>query len=416
MRSGVPQSYSSSWRLWLFLWVSIILVSTSLSAPSQSALAAPCGPGTAYGAPVAGKIQITSAANLIYLSNTSSDWNRDFLQTVDIDLSSCEFTPIGTDLNKFTGNYDGGGHSVSNLLITSSAINEIGLFGFISGATIENLEVQGSINVANTNAYVGGVVGRALSSAGAESVVSKVKSEVNIQASTDNYIGGLVGELNGPGGSVRYSSYYGEITATGTWASIGGISGFGSAEISNSYALSSVAGGFNVGGINGHSTPIVSRSYAASAGSDRGISGSGLSGSSSGNFWDTEVSGTTTSQTGSSGKTTSEMKTLSTFQSASWGIVSAWEAWDPSNNKIWGICSSINGGYPYLLWEYQSDPCPSSGGGVGGGSGGGESPPLDPRQLAATGTNESSLVAIALFGVIAVFVGAMLVLSRRRTI
>jgi hypothetical protein len=28
---------------------------------------------------------------------------------------------------------------------------------------------------------------------------------------------------------------------------------------------------------------------------------------------------------------------------------------------VWGICSGVNGGYPFLLWEYSTDPCVSQG-------------------------------------------------------
>jgi hypothetical protein len=41
-------------------------------------------------------------------------------------------------------------------------------------------------------------------------------------------------------------------------------------------------------------------------------------------FWDVNTSGQTTSAGGGTGKTTAEMKTLSTFTSAGWDFTSVW--------------------------------------------------------------------------------------------
>ena len=55
-------------------------------------------------------------------------------------------------------------------------------------------------------------------------------------------------------------------------------------------------------------------------------------------FWDTETSGTTTSN-GGIGKTTAEMKVKSTFTDAGWSFP-----------YIWDVDSLVNDGYPYLNW------------------------------------------------------------------
>jgi outer membrane protein OmpA-like peptidoglycan-associated protein len=66
------------------------------------------------------------------------------------------------------------------------------------------------------------------------------------------------------------------------------------------------------------------------------------------------------------------MKSLSTF--VAWPIVDGWAAHAPNDTpaKIWGICSAVNDGYPFLLWEYATDPCtvaPPSNSGSGSSSG-----------------------------------------------
>lgn len=69
-------------------------------------------------------------------------------------------TPIGTISNVFAATFDGNNNTLSGLNI-SVAGNNVGLFGYISGATIKNLTVNGLVKGSQ---YVGGVVGYALNS------------------------------------------------------------------------------------------------------------------------------------------------------------------------------------------------------------------------------------------------------------
>lgn len=69
-------------------------------------------------------------------------------------------TPIGTNTHSFAGNFDGNYKAISGLNINKSG-NYIGLFGCVSGATIKNLTVNGSVKGSSN---VGGVVGYALNS------------------------------------------------------------------------------------------------------------------------------------------------------------------------------------------------------------------------------------------------------------
>ena len=162
----------------------------------------------------------------------------------------------------------------------------------------------------------------------------------------------------------------------------GGLAGYLSASVvRNSYALGDVTGVRKVGGLLGQwsSTAGIRDSFSRGAvvstsgtevggfiGADESINNySNLSDS----FWNTETSGQATSAGGSgvTGKTTTELTSLSTFNdtstvglNAAWDIVDGWEAFDADNNKVWGLCSGVNDGYPYLLWEYSSNPCPTN--------------------------------------------------------
>jgi hypothetical protein len=79
-------------------------------------------------------------------------------------------------------------------------------------------------------------------------------------------------------------------------------------------------------------------------------------------FWDTETSGRSSSDAGT-GRTTAQLTFLTTFtDTATTGLTTAWpivDGWAPyvAATRVWGICSDVNDGYPFLLWQFTSNPC-----------------------------------------------------------
>lgn len=73
-------------------------------------------------------------------------------------------------------------------------------------------------------------------------------------------------------------------------------------------------------------------------------------------FWD-QSRYTSVNARGGTALDTAQMTTLSTFTAANWPVVSGYQEFD-AGQREWGLCSGINGGYPFLLWEFSSDPCP----------------------------------------------------------
>lgn len=71
-----------------------------------------------------------------------------------------------------------------------------------------------------------------------------------------------------------------------------------------------------------------------------------------------EIAGTVA---GAAGEPTVNLQEREIFLHANWAVADGWEAFDPPA-AVWGICSRANGGYPFLLWEYDSDPCVASSG------------------------------------------------------
>lgn len=49
---------------------------------------------------------------------------------------------------------------------------------------------------------------------------------------------------------------------------------------------------------------------------------------------------------------------LTTTWTSAWPIAASWaDPADPGTTDAWGICPSVNGGNPFLLWEYGANPC-----------------------------------------------------------
>jgi hypothetical protein len=109
---------------------------------------------------------------------------------------------------------------------------------------------------------------------------------------------------------------------------------------------------------------VVKDSYAAGKVTGRSGTTGGLIGAQAPNgvtlavsasFWDTSTSEQQNSLGEGSqaavGLPTDEMQTLSTFSDAGWEIIDNWD--DDQGTPDWGLRRTVNGGYPFLLWEYD---------------------------------------------------------------
>ena len=135
--------------------------------------------------------------------------------TADIDLGYCQWPVIGVlssnGQRAYTGTFDGQGHTVSGLNITSlGGRQKLGLFGVAQDAVIENLTVRGNIDLTGVRSYdttTGYIIGGVLGSGEGGGVtirncVSQVDisvSFVNDQKAQNSAVGGLVGRLSGSG-------------------------------------------------------------------------------------------------------------------------------------------------------------------------------------------------------------------------
>ena len=260
---------------------------------------------------------------------SSGDWSRCFRQMADIDLSfytGKEFKII----RNFTGVFDGNGYRILNFTYESPAQDNVGLFGIIhEGGVVKNLGME-NVNIIG-GSYVGGL---------ARLNKGKIANcYVTGFINGDSEIGGLVG-FNNESGTI--SSCYVTGSVGGSYR-VGGLVGENEyGTITGCYATGSVSGSDSyVGGLVGTNYyGTITVCYAAGSVSGYydigGLVGGGWGDNILDCFWDIDTSSQTTSA-GGTGKTTTEMKTLSTFTDAGWDFETIWQM--PA------------GGYPHLRWE-----------------------------------------------------------------
>ena len=167
-----------------------------------------------------GTYTVTSADGLMNIAKLVNGGKTDIniTLTADIDLTGKNWTPIGTSFsNKYTGTFDGGGHTIKGLTVTTND-QFVGLFGSIgyagtvknvmmedvqitsnhgsgfaggvagfSDGTIENCSVSGSVS---GTVYVGGVVGAQWNGS-----TTGCSSSATVKGTV--YVGGVVGQTNG---------------------------------------------------------------------------------------------------------------------------------------------------------------------------------------------------------------------------
>lgn len=155
-----------------------------------------------------------------------------------------KWTPLGTDSSKYTGTFDGNGHTISGLYINSTAANT-GMFGRIgSSAVVKNLTLADSV-IRSTKNYTGAITGYIDDAAS----VTNCHTKNSVQVTAAKFTGGIVGYQDDTSTLTRCSNAA-EVTGANN---VGGISGYNwsksSASLTDSYNRGSVSGSNLVGGI-----------------------------------------------------------------------------------------------------------------------------------------------------------------------
>ena len=167
--------------------------------------------------------------------------------------SGSGFVPVGDPNTPFTGNFNGGGYTITGLMVSRPGTDYVGLFGSAAYGTVSNL---GLINeFVSGHSYVGGLIGY-----GWGFTVNNVYETGTVNGWYE--VGGLVGwNWWGP-----ITNSHASANVSGSWV-VGGLVGFNNqAPIRKSYATGNVSGIHAVGGLIGWNNqgPVTS-SYATGA-------------------------------------------------------------------------------------------------------------------------------------------------------
>ena len=178
-----------------------------------------------------GSYTVTSADGLMHVAELVNGGKTDINITLDknIDLTGKGWTPIGTSFdNSYKGTFDGGGHTITGLTVTTYD-KYAGLFGWLNSAgTVKNVVMEGvQITNNHSSGFAGGVVGNSWGTIENCSVSGSVNGEV--------YVGGVVGKQTS--GSMTGCSS--SATVKGT-VNVGGVAGESWGSMTACYATGNV--------------------------------------------------------------------------------------------------------------------------------------------------------------------------------
>jgi len=219
-------------------------------------------------------------------SDANANWSTNLALANNYD-ASVDGTFSDAPVSVLWGNFEGLGHTMSNLSVASSGfcalfgvagnvenitlnnVNMVGYGGQLAaglvaqgGNTISNVTVTGHIDASGSS--VAGFIAAMFGGAG--SMLSNAHASGQLVAGNGTQVGGLVGQ--NLIGTISFSSADVEITGGGL--AVGGLVGVSTGSVSDSFATGAVSGQGYVGGAIGGNVGSVMRTYATGAVTDSG--------------------------------------------------------------------------------------------------------------------------------------------------
>jgi hypothetical protein len=320
--------------------------------------------------------EISNTTHLVWLSSEYIYWDKHFKQVADITFPAeirtwnigRGFTPIALYVSRncffcgFSGSYDGCNFKIDGLYINDRQIEKAGLFAyitrydsFIKDLKLVNVDIKGLDDTGGLVGYnYGGTITNCYCTGnikGTENIGGLVGG--NEQGYIENcyFIGNVTGycDTGGLVGSNLVSTIkrcFSTGSVTGEYQTGGFVGYNGGSVIFDCFSMVNVTGGNMYGGsytggfAGYHSLSLIHKCYSTGSveGSNYtgGFVGESYDSDTTNSFWDIETSGQTTSD-GGTGKTTEEMRDISTYTIAGWQFPAVWQ-----------INPELNNGYPYL--------------------------------------------------------------------
>lgn len=252
----------------------ILIVACMLNVVWASAQFSGSGSGTSTD-----PYRIFNADQLTQLRNFLNQEGVYFKLQNDIDLTDWladnypgqGWQPVGSSAEPFKGILDGNNKTISGFSITRSSTDYVGLFGYVTGATIKDLTLKGNIS---GKAYVGSLIGYGTAT------VTNYTFEGNVTG-TGSYTGGVggnqttastnltvkatvigtsyTGGVYGCGAGITTATFTGQVTGSGSY--VGGLEGSASGTFSsctvNGPVKSTSSSAQYVGGLFGYSRTAI---------------------------------------------------------------------------------------------------------------------------------------------------------------
>jgi hypothetical protein len=169
----------------------------------------------------------------------NSNPEASYILVADIDISTIDNgSPPGgvTVFDNFSGNFDGGGKTISGL--TTPLFNNLEASSIVSNLTLETLGTLSGKGILANNSETG-------------SVVENVTASGDVDGGNASSVGGLIGNSSS---IIRNSNMSGSVESLGD--SVGGLVGYSNALIENSSTTNiTVTGQQYVGGLVGYTAP-----------------------------------------------------------------------------------------------------------------------------------------------------------------
>ncbi len=329
-------------------------------------------------------VEISTADELIALANITVPaeqaiaYSKHYKLMNNIDLKdktiSKNMKPIGVSQNLFKGIFDGNGYSIVNLELSDTYSGSFGLFREISkDAVVKNLNIKdASLNLYGDSGAIAGknkgtiincnvtdstISGKSAGIGGLagvnEGIIEKsfVENSSIICTSTYSvmYYGGLAGKNGSSSANGIIKECYTDASVDGKKGT-GGLVGYSSGTIENCYTLGNVKGTEETGGLTGRAG---SKSQIINSFVNARVMSSNTTGSAIVGGLEFGSGGTVKNAYYNSDKVDAELNTV--FADFVTGKTSD-EMKTPDfvnllneERNIWGIKSSINGGFPYLI-------------------------------------------------------------------
>ena len=198
----------------------------------------------------ANPIRIDSVADLQVLTSNATCYLSAYVfqQTTDLNLTGVNWTPIGSGSGAFNGTYNGGGHTITGLIV--SGTSGVGFIGTGTGATIRHLTFTGATITTTTG--TAGVLAGVLLDSTVEDVHVRTSTVTGTTGPTgDDFVGGLIGTSQ----SSEITNVSSSATVQTRGASAGGLIGRtdGDTIVTASASGAVTAAGATAGGLIGSS-------------------------------------------------------------------------------------------------------------------------------------------------------------------